>query len=511
MNQINNRSKQLVKNSSILYVRMMFLMIIGFYTTRILLEALGVTDLGIYNVVGSLVVMFDFVSSGLTNSTQRYLNIGLGENDAEKTRQYFSQSLVLNVLIAVVLCFFAESFGLWFLYNQLVIPQERLNAAVVIYHFSVLSLFLKFLKISYEGDVIANESMSMYAYLSIIEGIGKLLICYAVIYSKSCDDLILYGGLILILNIVLTIYNILYCRIRYSESNFKLYYDKCLYKQLLSFIGINSFGVISWALGKQGINIILNMFFGPAVNGAKGLATTVDTVIAKFSTNIDIAVRPQITKLYAAGDYPQMLELTFKSTKYILLLLIIVSEPFLFRTEMILQIWLKEVPVYTAVFVQLLIFETISNTLGTSFNSVSMATGKIKNVQVLGRLITLSTLPFSYCLLKIVENPYLPVLLMVITTFVYSLYIAYDVNKTFHFGMKCYMKSVIVPIFFIFTLVLLGCYFISSMMTIKNAYVNVCVTSLALLFYSSLVSFIWGVDKNDRKKIINYIRKRIHV
>ena len=502
-------NKRIVNNTGFLYVRMIFLMAIGFFTSRKIPEALGVEDLGIYNVVGSLIIMFDFVSSGLSNATQRYLSIGLGENNIEKTRQYFSQSLVIHIAFAFIIAIIAETTGLWFVMNKLIIPPERLDAAIMILHFSVLSLVFRFIKTCYESDVIARESMSIYAYLSILEGIGKLAVCYAVIYYSSIDKLILYGFLILLINAVITLFNVVYCSIKFKETHLRYYSDKFVYKELLSFIGINSFGVISWALGKQGINVVINMFFGPAVNGAKGLATQLDNIVTQFATNINVAVRPQLTKLYAQDKLNEMLELAHKSTKLIFFIAFVLSIPFLFQTEEILSIWLKEVPPYTVLFVQILIFEVLGNILGTTYNSVSMSIGKIKNIQVYGRLITLSGLPISYIVLNYYDNPYLPTIIMMLLTFVYSVFIVWDINKHLHFGMKLYYKKVIYPIIKAMILSFGGCWCVSCLLEIDNVFLSFIILSLLQCSFTLVVIYLFGMEVDERKFIIQFIKNRM--
>lgn len=504
--QLNN--KRIAKNSLYLYIRMVFLMFIGFYTTRVVLQTLGVEDLGIYNIVGSFIVMFDFVTSGLTNSTQRYLNIGLGKGDVELTRQYFSQSLVVHIVFAICLMLFAETFGLWFLYNKMVIPEERFTAALYVYHFSVISLFLRFIKLCYESNVVAREKMTMYAYLSIIEGIGKLLICFFIIKLKSIDKLVLYALLMLLLNLSITAWNVCYCLIKFPESKLKICTDKKLYKSLVSFIGINSIGVMSWALGKQGINVVLNMFFGPAVNGAKGLATTIDSVVSKFGTNIDIAVRPQITKLYASGNIDAMLSLAEKSTKYIIYLLLLISMPVYFYTYSILQLWLGEVPEYTVIFVQLLLVENIVNALGSMYNTICMSVGKIVNTQVYGRLITLSALPISYFLLKLYNSPIIPVIIMVICTFLYSLYIVHDVGKKIHVSFSRFFKNTFSPICFVAIILYLVGLTTKNLIEINHRLINLLANSIIMVAIATVIIFLVGVEKSDKIKIMALIKSK---
>lgn len=504
-----SNNKRIVKNSVFLYIRMLLLMGIGFYTVRVILEALGVEDLGIYNVVGSLVAIFDFISSGLTNSTQRYLNIGLGKKDIKLTNQYFSQSLIIHIVFAFFIALLSETIGLWFVYNKLVVPPERFEAAVIVFHFSVIALFLRLIKVCFESDIIARERMSIYAYLSIFEGVSKLLICYAVINNHSYDKLIYYGFLLLLVNVCLTSFNIIYCLIKYPETHCHLYSDSKVYKQLLSFVGINSFGVISWAIGKQGLNVILNLFCGPVVNGAKGIASNLDRVVSQFGSNIDIAVRPQITKLYAQEKIPQMAALAMKSTKYIFFVEMLVSVPFLFQTQNILSIWLKEVPPYTVMFVQLMVLESLFNVLGSGFNTMSLALGKIKDTQVYGRLITLSILPLSYLVLQISPNPVWPMLVSILLTLAYSIFLVYIVNRYVHFGLRCYLRTMAWPIFKVIVLSYGGCWLLNNIIPIENKWLSCISYTIILCFYVGIIVFFAGIEIHDRKKMITLCKQKI--
>lgn len=502
-------NKRIVKNSLFLYIRMLILMGIGFYTVRVILEALGVEDLGIYNVVGSLIAIFDFVSSGLTNSTQRYINVGLGKGDKRLTNQYFSQSLIIHIGFAVFIALLAETVGLWFVYHKLVIPAGRLEAAVTVFHFTVIALVLRLIKICFESDIIAREKMSVYAYLSIFEGVAKLLICYAVIHNHNFDKLVYYGFLLLMVNLCITGFNIVYCLTKYPETHVRLYRDKAVYKQLLSFVGINSFGVISWAIGKQGLNIVLNLFCGPAVNGAKGIASNLDRVISQFGTNIDLAVRPQITKLYAQNKEWEMISLAMKSTKNIYFVELLVSIPFLFRTHDILSIWLKEVPAYTDLFVQLMALETLFTVLGSGFNTTTMALGKIKSTQVYGRLITLSILPLSYQVLRLTPNPLFPMIISIMLSLAYSVFLIYTVNRYVHFGLKYYLRAMAWPIFRTTALVLGGCYLLNNLFDITDKWLSCLSYTLFLCTYAAVVIFYCGMRKLEREWIIGLVKRRI--
>ena len=499
---------RIVKNSLFLYVRMILVMGIGFFTTRKILEALGVVDLGIYNVVGSLIMMFDFISSGLSNSTQRYINIGLGKNDLKLTNQYFSHSFFVHIFFALVIAMIAEPVGLWIIHNKLIIPSDRLHAAVIVFHLSIVSLIVRLIKICFESNVIAREQMSIYAYLSLIEGIAKLLICYAIIHNSTFDKLIYYAVLLLTINVVVTLFNMFYCLRKFPESRVRWAFEMGVFKQLLSFVGVNSFGVIAWALGKQGINVVMNMFFGPAINGARGLASQLDRVITQFGTNVDIAIRPQITKLYAQNEIDEMLSLAMKATKYIYFIMLIIAVPVLFETKSILSIWLKDVPPYTEMFVKILVFEQIFDTAGRVFNNVSMATGKIRNIQVYGRLITLSVLPLSYIILKIEMNPAYPVLLMTVFTLIYSLFIVWDVNRNLKFGLLLFVKKTIVPICVVSLITIVVCFCISQVSVYDNCLMSFGINSCIYSFLSILVIYLLGLDSSERKFLILLLKRK---
>lgn len=502
-------SKRIIKNSIFLYIRMLLLMAIGFYTTRVILEALGIEDLGIYNVVGSLVLMFDFVSSGLTGATQRFLNIGIGKKNFALTNQYFSQSFYLHILFTIILILLLETIGLWFVENKLIIPESRLNAAIFVFHLSTLSLALRIIRICFESVIIAHEKMSIYAYLSIFEAVSKLLICFAVIYYAEFDKLILYAFFLMLVNLLLTAFNIIYCLIKYSETKVKWFYDRCLYRELLSFIGLNSWGVVAWALGKQGINIIINMFFGPIVNGAKSIASNLERVVIQFGSNMELAVRPQITKLYAEDKSEEMVNLGMKSTKFIFYVMLIISIPFLFQTEGILNIWLKSNPPYTIALVRIMIIESLVYGIGSNFYNVILATGNIKKVQIIGRIITLSSLPLSYIIIQVWHNEYVPSLVLAFTSLLYSLYIVYDANQKLKFGINVFYKKVYTPIIIVSVISILGCVLLNLLELDFPLFISCIFKSLILCLYTILVILLLGINPKERIYLYNLVKKKL--
>lgn len=504
----SSNTKRIFKNSLFLYFRMILLMGISFYTTRVILEALGVEDMGIYNVVGSLIMMFDFVSSGLTGATQRFLNVGLGRNDERLTNQYFSQSLIIHLVLAFSMIVLLETVGLWFVYNKLNIPAERFTAAVWCFQFSTISLGLRMIKICFESDIIAREDMSVYAYLSIFEGMAKLLVCYVIMFNSSFDRLVLYGFLILLINLCITLFNVIFCLRKYQESHFHWFNDRKVYRQLSGFLGINSFGVVSWAVGKQGIDILLNIFFGPVVNGAKGIAASLDRVTYQFSSNLQIAVRPQITKLFAQEAYDEMISLGMRSSKLIYYVSLIIAIPMLFQTEAILGVWLKEVPQLSAGFVRIMAVESLFYSIGTNFYMVTTATGKIKNTQVYGRLFTLMALPVSYFVLRLYPDEFVPSAILAFSSLLYSLYIVYDANNMLRFGLMKFFSAVIVPIVATTSLAMVAGYFCRSLVTTGIPLVDLVLNAAIICGLAVLIVFVMGINQDERKFILRLVKRK---
>lgn len=483
---------------------------IGFFTTRKILEALGVVDLGISNAVGSAVTMFDFISAGLTNSSQRFLNIGLGKKDVKLTNQYFSQGLMLQISLALLLAAIVYPIGFWLVQYKMIIPIERLSAAMWIFRFSVVSLIIRFIRISFESSVIAREQMSFYAYLSMLEGFGKLVICYLIIYNNIFDNLIYYGVCLLALNCGVTLFNVVYCEIKFPETRFRFYTDKDVFKLLTCFIGLNSVGAASYALAKYGVDVLINMFFGPAVNAAKGLASQLDRLVSQFGTNVDLAIRPQITKMAAQNESEKMVALAMKGARYIFFIMLLVAMPFLFETKTLLVIWLKNVPEYTDVFVKVIVFNVLFSTIGSPFSDMCIAIGKIKNIEVCGRLLfTLSILPIGYVILHFFDSP---VILLCIESFLallYTLFVAWECNRHLHFGMLLYVKKFLMPVFLMMLPLGVIGKTVSYIPSIANIYVTFGIKSCLLWFASFAVIFLFGVEKNDRLFIITRIKEKL--
>jgi O-antigen/teichoic acid export membrane protein len=437
---------KIVKNSLFLYIRMLFLMLIGLYTSRVILDTLGVVNLGIYNVVGSIIVLLDFISSGLTNSSQRYLNIGLGKNDLVLTKKYFSQSVGLHFVLSLVVVVLLETVGLWFVKHKLNIPISRQEPALWIYQFAICISFLKINQICLQSVIVARENMSVYSYISMFEGIAKLAVVFLLNVVLSVDALILYVFLLLLIQIILFVVYVLYCYSKFPESHYSFMWDNKLCREMSSFLGINFFGYMAWAGGIQGINIMLNIYFGPALNAAKGLADTFERLFDQVVNSVFMAVRPRIIQSYARDEIEVSIELAEKSSIYIFYMVLIVSIPLLMEMNFVLSIWLKEVPKYTEIFSKLIILKIYFWMLPIPYNAIAIASGKIKNIQLYGRLISLLALPLSYVALTFFKIPYLPTCIVVLMDGFFWLYSINDINKQIESNFYRYIKKVVLPI-----------------------------------------------------------------
>lgn len=396
----SENNKRIAKNTAMLYFRMLFTMAVSLYTSRVILNTLGVEDFGIYNVVGGVVTMFAFLNSAMSSGTQRFLSFELGKKDYEQLKRVFSMSINIHATIAIVVFILAETAGLWFLNTQLTIPSERLVAANWVYQFSILSFLVTIMSVPYNSAIIAHERMKAFAYVSIIEVSLKLLIVF-ILQWFGCDKLKLYAVLVFSVSLVIRIIYGIYCKRNFSECTYYKFWDKALYKTLMSYAGWNLWGNVAVVTMNQGINILLNIFFGPAINAARGIAFQINSAVNGFVTNFQMAMNPQIIKSHAANDVKYMQQLIFQGSKYSFILLFTLSLPVLIEADIILIWWLKKVPEYTALFCRLILINALIDSLSGTLMTAAQASGKIKLYQsVVGGLL-LFILPISYLLLKI--------------------------------------------------------------------------------------------------------------
>jgi len=396
---VNSSHERILKNTVMLYFRMLFSMGVSLYTVRIILNSLGAEDYGIYNVVGGIVTLFAFLNSIMTSASQRFFSFELGRRNSFKLQRIFSLILTIYVVVALFILICSETIGLWFVNNRLVIPENRIVAANWAYQFSVFSFIVSMLGVPYNAIIIAYEKMSIYAYVGIIEALMKLAIAL-LLTIISVDNLILYAFLLFLSTLITTSIYVFICIKRFEVCRYVLYWNKTIFNRLLNFTGWNLVGSVAGIFSGEGINILLNMFFGPVINASRGIAFQVSGALNSFGSNFYTAVRPQIIKYYAVGDYPSMLNLVFQSSKFSYYLLLFFVLPVLFEADTILALWLKNLPEHAVLFTRLIVINALIDSLANPLLTAALATGNIRKYQIVVGSVFLFNLPLSYVFLK---------------------------------------------------------------------------------------------------------------
>lgn len=499
--QLSN--KRIAKNTILLYVRMLLLMLVSLYTSRVVLSTLGVSDFGIYGVVGGIVSMFTFINSAMATGTQRFLTYELGRGDQVRLRKVFSMSVNIHLLLAVLVLLLAETVGLWFFYAKMVIPAARLTAAFWVYQFSVLATLVMILSVPYNAVIIAHERMSAFAYISIFEVVAKLLIVYLLLFS-SWDRLIYYAALVLLVQLTVRFIYSFYCKKHFPESAYHWESDRQLFREMVGFSGWNFWGNCAAMAFTHGLNLLLNMFFGPVVNAARTVAVQVQGAVFQFSSNFQVALNPQITKSYASGQWDYMHSLIFRSSKFTYLLLFVVSLPVFLKVDYILALWLKEVPPYSAIFLRLILCVTIVDAVANPFMTAAAATGKVKKYQTLVGSILLSILPISYVVLKLGGQPYsvfIVHLCVALIAFVARLLV---VRPLIRLSVGAYLRQVLLPLF-AFSLVgviLPACYSWYS----DNSFLSLVLVVLLSGVSTLLFGYLLALSKSERIFVRNKVQ-----
>ena len=508
MNKTAENNRRTAKNVLLLYFRMMFMMIVSLYTSRVVLNTLGVEDFGIYNVVGGVVAMFGFLNSAMSSSTQRYITFELGKNDFEQLKKVFNTSISIHALISIVIFILAETIGLWFLYHKMTIPVERMEAALWVYQGAIASTIVLIMSVPYNATIIAHEKMSAFAYISVLEVILKLLIVYLLLIG-SFDKLKLYAVLMFCIQLIIRCIYGNYCKKHFKETKIQWVRDGKLFKEMLGFAGWNLWGYCASIAFTQGINILLNMFFGPIVNAARGVAVQVQNAVNQFSFNFQTALNPQITKSYAKDDLNYMHSLIFKSSKLTFLLLLVLSLPIQLETETILEIWLKNVPDHAAKFLRIILCITIIDATANPLMISASATGKVKLYQSVIGGILLTILPISYIVLKLGGTPesvFMVHLTICIIAFTIRLLI---VKSMIQLRLGQYCKEVILKCFIVtVTSLILP---ITAKHFIDETFVNFLMICIISILSVILSAYYLGFNKEEKlfvnKKIIGFVNK----
>lgn len=484
---------------------MFITLLVSLYTSRVLLQSLGVDDYGIYNIIGGVVVLFSFLSNAMTNSTQRYLNYNVGVNDEVGTKKVFCVSMQAHFVIVLIVLLLAETIGLWFVETQLNIPEERMYAAHWVYQLSVLTTCVNIMRVPYNAVVIAYEKMSFFAYVSIAETILKLLIVYMLLVSGEIDRLILYSILLTITSFIIWFIYRLFCRRNYVISRYQNIKSKELFKELMSFTSWYLLGGVSMVGSRQGVNILLNIFFNVAVNAAVGIANQVKNAIYGFVTSFQTAFNPQIVKLYASNERASLLQLIYRSTKFSFFLMFILSFPVILCSEDLLSVWLVDVPQYAVRFTQLTIIATMFDAVSAPLWTVVGATGKVKYYQIIVSVIVLIDIPLVYIALKLGYSPVCVFIINVVINMLAFIFRLIYARGIVEFSIYKYVRKVILPC--------LGVVLFSVPLPIllaSSSDIHWTIQMIISIILSTLAILIVGLDVSEKNFIKLLIKRKIN-
>ena len=498
-------NKRIAKNTLLLYVRMLFLMVVSLFTSRVILNTLGVEDFGIYNVVGGIVAMFTIISGSLTSAISRFLTFELGKGDKEKLKTIFSTSVNIQLGLSAIILLIGEIVGIWFLNNQMNIPAERMMAANYILQCSLGIFVLNLLSVPYNASIIAHEKMGAYAYISILDIVLKLAVAYAIMLSPF-DRLISYGVLLLAESIFIRLIYGLYSKRNFDECTYHLIYDKAVLRKMVSFAGWNFLGVTAGTLNTQGVNILMNVYFGVAVNAARGIAVQASAAISQFVQSFTTAVNPQITKSYAAGDMAYMHTLVCQSSKFSAYLFLLMAIPLSVETPQIFEIWLKNPPEYAVLFFRLSLLGTLMDSvLSNSLMTAIFATGDIKKYQVYVTICGGMVFPLTWLAYLMGASPDSTYIIYFIIYCVVLYVRLHVIQQKVHLQIKEYARRVLVK--FIPVAVLSYLVPISIAYLMPASFGRILITTIVSVLITCALIYSIGLTIGERNMVMSKVKK----
>lgn len=498
----SNNNRRIVKNTLFLYFRMLLTLGVTLYTSRVVLNNLGVEDFGIYNVVGGVVTMMAFLSGAMSSATQRFLAFELGKNNLEQLAKVFKMSLNIHWLIVLIVILVAQTLGLWFVNHQLVIPPERLVAANWVFQCALFSFCCTVLGVPYNAAIIAYEKMSAFAYISIVDVLLKLTVVFLLV-AHDGDKLQLYALLLAVVSLLILGCYYAYARRQFAAVRFSWYWNADLFKTLFSYTGWNLFGNVASVATNQGINILLNLFFGATVNAARAIAFQVNSAITGFVTSLQMSINPQIVKSYASDNHAYMHQLIMGGSKYAFFLLYALALPILLQTETVLRLWLVNPPEYTSLFCQLVLVDALITSLSGSLMASAQATGNIKRYQAVVGGILLLNLPLSYLALSNGGSAHTVFYVSIATSITALLFRLVLLKEIINLNVTQFCIKVIGRAL----LVVLSTILPLSLITLSagNHFINFILMSALIIIFTAMVMFILGLEKFER----DFIKLRI--
>ena len=500
MSNQSANNKRIAKNTRLRYVRMLFGMLVSLFTSRVILQTLGVEDYGVYNVVGGVITMFTFLNSAMSSATSRYITFEIGKGNMEQLKKVFSTALQIHAAIALLIVTLGETVGLWFLMNELVIPDGRMEAAMWVYQCSIVTAVVTIMSVPYNADIIAHEKMSAFAYISVLEIILKLAIVYLLVVLPF-DKLKVYAVLVLMVGLLIRYIYTRYCHKHFEESHYIHRIDKPLLKEMSSFAGWSFWGNLAAILYSQGLNMMLNIFFGPVVNAARGIATQIQSVVTQFVTNFQMALNPQITKTYASGEMDKMHSLMFRSARFSFMLLFFLSLPIMLETNYILTLWLGIVPENTVIFARIIIAISLIYTIANPCVIANQATGKVKVYQAVVGGLLLLILPISYIVLKMGAPAYSVFIVHFCVESVAQFARMYMLRNMIDLPLLSYVKNIYLPIMGVVLLsVVLPMLVYNNM---QEGIIRFLIVGMTCVLSVAMTSLFVGMTRNERSFLID--------
>ena len=493
-----DNNKRIAKNTLLLYFRLFLTMGVSLFTSRVVQNVLGVENYGIYNVVGGVVVMFSLFTGSLSAAISRFLTYELGRGDKEKLSLVFSTSVNIQVVLAIIVTIIAEIVGVWFLNNQLNIPEGRMEAANWVLQFSILTFAVNLISVPYNSAIIAHEKMSAFAYISIVEVVLKLLVAY-LLYISPIDKLVTYGMLLAAVAILIRCIYSIYCNRHFEECHYRMVYDKSILKQMTGFAGWNLLGSGAYLFNTQGVNIATNMYFGVTANAARGVASQVEGIIRQFVTNFTTALNPQITKSYAAGDMQYMYSLVCRGAKFSYFLMFIFAVPFMFETEMIMQLWLKNYPPEAPLFLRLSMVGTLFDILGNSTANATWATGNVRRYYIIVGSVGALVFPLSWLCFALGMEAYTSYIVFMIIYFILIFVKLYIVKGLINFPVSKFYREV----FYSITPVTILSFILPAIpyLYIDNGIIRCLVVCVVSVLSTCLMIYSFGLTKGERSMV----------
>lgn len=505
----SEKAKRVAKNTGIMYIRMFCMMLVGLYTSRIILHSLGINDFGLYNVIGGIVGFLGFINSSLAVATLRYITYEQGKSSSiERLHSVFCTARSIHQILSLIILIAAESVGLWYVLNILQVPEGRMHATLLVYQFTVLTGIISVISVPYNALITSHEKMSAFAYIAIYESVASLCIAYFIQYI-SFDRLITYGFLLMLVQASVRYIYVRYCRRHFPEASGKRVFDKVQFKEMLTFAIWITNGTLAVVAYTQGLNLLLNAFFGPAINAAYGIAVQVQQKIYSFCGNFQSAIKPQVIKSYSEGDFAYLHKIVIHSSNYSFYLLFLLSLPIIIHAPFILEKWLSVVPEYSVSFLRLTLIVGMLESLKMPMNTSIHATGNIKKFQLFEATSLLLIVPISFLFLKLGYSPISVFVIQAVFFIIAQVIRGVIVCPAIHMLSATYFRECLLKIILVISIPSILMVLIENSLSVTNEWVHFFISCALSTIISISSIYLVGMDRKMKQKILSYINCKI--